>query len=56
MVGRIYVGILVDGVRRVAGGLIEDEQGGFRAGRACVNQVFPIKQIGEEAPEKKRMV
>ena len=33
MVGKIYVGVLVDRVRRVTGGLIDDEQGGFRAGR-----------------------
>ena len=27
------MGILVDRVRRVAGGLTDDEQGGFRAGK-----------------------
>ena len=30
---KIYAGILVGRVRRVTGGLIDDEQGGFRAGR-----------------------
>ena len=30
--------ILVDRVRRLTGGLIHDEQGGFRAGRGCVDQ------------------
>ena len=37
MVGKIYAGILVDRVCKVTGGLIDDEQGGFRAGRGCVN-------------------
>ena len=31
----IYEGILIDRVRRVSGGLIDDEQEGFRAGRGC---------------------
>ena len=36
MVGKIiYAGILVDGVRKVTEGLIDDEQGGFRSGRGC---------------------
>ena len=34
-------------------GLIDDEQGGFRAGRDCVDQIFTLKQIGEKAWEKK---
>ena len=36
MVGKIYVGILVDRVHRVTGGLINDEEEGFRAGRGGV--------------------
>ena len=35
MVGKLYVGILVDRVHRVTGGLIDDEQWGFRVGRGC---------------------
>ena len=56
VVGKIYVGILVDRVRRVTGGLIEDEQRGFRARRGCVDQIFTLKQIGEKAREKKQSV
>ena len=41
---------------RVTWGLIDDEQGGFRAGRGCVDQIFKLKQIGEKAREKKRTV
>ena len=42
-------GILADIVRIVTGGLIDDEQGGFRAGKGCVDQIFTLKQIGEKA-------
>ena len=37
-------------------GLNDDEQGGFRAGRRCVDQIFTLKQIGKKAREKKRRV
>ena len=33
--------------------LIDDEQGGFRAGRWGVDQIFTLKQIDEKAKEKK---
>ena len=35
--------ILVDRVRRVTVGLIDDEQGGFRAGMGCIDQIFTLK-------------
>ena len=54
MVGKIYAGILVNWVCRVTGGLIDDEQRGFRAERECVGQIFTLKQIGEKVREKKR--
>ena len=38
------------------GGLSDDEQRGFRAGRGYVDQIFTLKQIGEKAREKKRRV
>ena len=47
------MGILVDRVRRVTRGLIDDEQEGFREGMGCVDQIITLKQIGEEAQEKK---
>ena len=50
--GKIYAWILVDRVRSVTGGFIEDEQGGFRAEKGCVDQIFTLKQIGEKAREK----
>ena len=56
MVGQIYGRILVDRVRRVIEGLIDDKQGGFRSWRGCVNQIFILKQIGKYAREKNRRV
>ena len=46
MVGKIYAGIIVDIVRKVTEGLIDDVQGGLRAGRVCVYQILTLKQIG----------
>ena len=37
----------------MTGGLIDDEHGGFRTGRGCVDLIFTMKQIGEKAIEKK---
>ena len=31
---------------------VMDEQGGFRAGRGCVNQVFVVRQVVEINIEK----
>ena len=33
--------------------MIDDEKGGVRAGRGCVDRIFTLKQIGEKAQEKK---
>ena len=38
------------------GGLIDDEQEGFRAGMGCVGQIFTLKKIGEKVREKKHSV
>ena len=52
VVGKIYGGILVGRVRKVTEGLIDDEEGGFSAGRGCANQIFTLKQIREKEREK----
>ena len=41
-------------MRRVTGDLVDDEQGGFRAGRGCVDQIFSLKQIGKKARERNK--
>ena len=38
-------------VHRVTEGLI-DEQGAFRSGRGCVDQIITLKQIGEKIQEE----
>ena len=40
VVGKIYAGTLIDRVHVVTGGLIDDEQGGFRVGKGRVDQIF----------------
>ena len=52
VVGKIYAELLVFRVRKVTEGLINDEQGEFRAGKGCVDQIFTLKQIREKAQEK----
>ena len=52
MIEKIYGAILVDRVRKVTEGLSEDVQGGFRAGRGFVDQIFTLNQIREKAREK----
>ena len=45
VVEKLYAGILVDRVCRATGGLIDDEQGGFRGWkgpRGCVDQIFTL--------------
>ena len=39
----------------MTGGLIDDEQGGFKDGTGCVDQIFTLKEIGEKAREKKHV-
>ena len=50
------MGNLVDRVCRVTGGLVDDEQVGFRTGKGFVDQNFILKQISEKARERKRRV
>ena len=52
MVGKIYARILIDRVCRVTRSLIDDEQGGFREGRVCIDQIFTLKQVVEKAQEE----
>ena len=56
VVGNIYARILVDRVCKMRGDLIDDEQGSFRPGRGCVDQIFTLKQMGEKEREKQSRV
>ena len=42
VVGKIYVGILIDKLRKVTEGLTDDEEGDFRDFR-CIDQIFPLE-------------
>ena len=48
VMGKIYVGMLVDRVRRVTEGLVDD-QWVFVSGMECVDQIFTLRQVGEKA-------
>ena len=54
VVGKIYAGILVDRVRRVTEGLIDDVQGWFSSVRGYVNQIFCLLYLSEKARKKKK--
>ena len=43
VVGNIYAGILINRVRKVTQGLIDDKQGGFRTGMGFVDPTFSPK-------------
>ena len=53
VVGKIYAGILVDRVCRVTGGLINDKQGGFRAGRGMCRSDLHTKAHRLESKREK---
>ena len=53
VVGKIYAAILVEKVCKVTEVLIDNDQGGFRAGSGCVDQIFTLKQIREKGRKKK---
>ena len=43
--GKVYARVLMERVRKITEGMMNDEQGGFRKGRGCVDQIFAIKRI-----------
>ena len=49
VVGKVFAKkILNDRVKGLTEGSVMDEQGGFRSGRGCIDQVFAVKQVVEE--------
>src|ERR1700755_2886271 len=55
VVGRIYGRVLVDRVKELTRERVGEEQGGFREGRGCVDQVFTLRTIVEKLREKERV-
>ena len=56
MAGKVYAGVLNDRVKLITAEKVMDEQGRFRAGRGCNDQIFTVKQIVEMTIERDKMV
>ena len=56
VIGKIYGRILIDRVRYITEELVGEEQGGFRRGRGCVDQMFALRCIVEKYLEKGKKV
>ena len=50
---KVYAGILVGRVHRMTGGLIDDDQEGFRMGKGCVDQIFTLRSYVRKHKRKK---
>ncbi|MCP3680826.1 MAG: reverse transcriptase family protein [Gammaproteobacteria bacterium] len=53
VVGKIYSRMVIDRVRNITEKLVGEEQGGFRKGRGCVDQIFTLRHIVEKCLEKR---
>jgi hypothetical protein len=52
--GKVYGRVIVEIVTAVTEMQIRDEQGGFRKGRGCLDQVFAFKCVCEKHLEKQK--
>ena len=52
VVGKLYGRVVIDRFENITEGLVREEQGGFRKGRGCVDQVFAVKGLYEKYGEK----
>ncbi len=48
--------MLIKRVRESTEGMIRDEQGGFRRGRGCMDQIFAMRQVCEKYLAKAKEV
>ncbi len=46
--GKVYGRILIERLMEVTEGKVNEEQGGFRKGRGCVDWIFTMKRLVEE--------
>ncbi len=46
--GKVYGRILTERLMEIAEGKVSEEQGDFRKGRGCVDQIFAMKRLVEE--------
>ena len=56
IVGKVFGRILNERVKAITDVKVMDEQGGFRAGRGCNDQIFVVKQIVEKTIEKNKKI
>ena len=55
--GKVYASVSEKRMRTITEGIVLEEQGAFRKGRSCVDQLFTVRQLGEKIIEKnKRML
>ena len=54
VVGKVYGRVLMMKLGRRTEEIIGEEQGGFREGRGCMDQVFTLRMIEEKCREKKK--
>ncbi len=54
--GKVYGRILTERQTEVMEGKVSEEQGGFRKGRGCVDQIFAMERLVEEYLEKDKKI
>ncbi len=52
--GKIYGKVITEKVRQLTEEKISEEQGGFREGRGCVDQIFSFRMVVEKILEKRK--
>ena len=52
--GKVYGRILIERVTEMTESKISQEQGGFRKGRGCIDQIFTVKSVAEKYLSKGR--
>ena len=54
--GKVYGKILIGRVQEITNGKVSEEQGGFRTGKGCVDQIFNMRMIIEKMLAKDKNV
>ena len=49
---KLYGRVVINRVRELANGAMEEEQSGFREGRGCADQIFTVRCLSEKYLEK----
>ena len=54
MVGKLFGRVLINRIKDGTEDVLMEKQCGFRRGRACVDQIFVVRQVCEQYLEKGR--